>query len=134
MKAVLDTSVLVAAFLTEGLCSKILRRARRGEFHLVLSPFILGELKDVLLRVVSAAREEADAALALVSQAAREIVSPKGRVRGACRDPEDDAILDCAAAAEAEVIVTGDRDLLDMRRFEGIRILSPREFEMLFGD
>jgi len=48
MKVVFDTNVLLAAFLTEGLCSKLLLRAKRGEFDLYLCPFILHEFRDKL--------------------------------------------------------------------------------------
>jgi predicted nucleic acid-binding protein len=46
----------------------------------------------------------------------------------ACEDPADDRILKCALEARAQVIITGDDDLLRLKRFEGIRILTPRAF------
>ena len=57
MKAVFDTNVLVAAFVTEGVCAKLLGRARRKQLDLVLSPFILKEFEKVLLKKFSASRE-----------------------------------------------------------------------------
>jgi len=51
-----------------------------------------------------------------------------GSIRGFCRDPKDDMVLECAVLAGAEIIVSGDKYLLTMDPFRGIRILSPREF------
>ena len=45
-----------------------------------------------------------------------------------CRDPNDDMVLECAVAAEAPVIVSGDKDLLTIGAYEGVRIVSPAEF------
>lgn len=49
-------------------------------------------------------------------------------LHGVCRDPKDDIILECASNAKAEIIVTGDKDLLVLKEYRGIRILSPREY------
>jgi putative PIN family toxin of toxin-antitoxin system len=49
-------------------------------------------------------------------------------VRSVCRDPKDDMVLECAVTAQAQVIVSGDKDLLTLGEYEGIRILSPRGY------
>jgi predicted nucleic acid-binding protein len=51
-----------------------------------------------------------------------------------CRDPADNVVLGCAIAAQVDYLVTGDRDLLDLHPFQGLPILSPRDFESLFTD
>lgn len=51
-----------------------------------------------------------------------------GSVRGVCRDPNDDMVLECAALAHADVIVSGDKDLLAVGEYQRIRILTPRAF------
>jgi predicted nucleic acid-binding protein len=55
-------------------------------------------------------------------------------VTGVCRDPEDDRILGWALAGEADYLVPGDEDLLVMKQFKAIRIITPRDFELLFQD
>ena len=62
------------------------------------------------------------------------MVSLSQRVDGICRDREDDAILACALSAEADYLVTGDTDLLELGTFKGIKIITPRDFELLFND
>jgi putative PIN family toxin of toxin-antitoxin system len=133
MKAVFDTNVLVAAFVTEGLCARLLGRARRRQMDLVVSSFILNEFENVLFKKFSASKEQIRTATRLISEAA-QIVSHASVVSGICRDPDDDQILSCALSAEADYLVTGDSDLLELKEFHGIRILTPAAFEFLFGD
>jgi putative PIN family toxin of toxin-antitoxin system len=54
------------------------------------------------------------------------------RITGVCRDETDHAILETAVAAQAGYIVSGDRDLLDLGEFRKVRIMVPRDFELLF--
>jgi putative PIN family toxin of toxin-antitoxin system len=133
MKAVFDTNVLVAAFVTEGVCAKLLGRARRKQLDLVISPFILKEFENVLLKKFSASKEQMKMVTKLISEAA-QMVSHGSTVSGICRDPDDDQILSCALSAEADYLVTGDSDLLQLKEFHGIRILTPGAFELLFDD
>ena len=132
MKALFDTNVLLAAFLTEGVCEKLLTRARKRHFDLITCPFILHEFDRILVRKFSATKQEKEAALALIAEAAKETVNPSEAPAGACRDKDDDSVLACAVEAAAEYLVTGDKDLLHMKMFKGIRIVTPREFELLF--
>jgi putative PIN family toxin of toxin-antitoxin system len=134
VKAVFDTNVFVTAFVTEGICSKLLIRGRKRDFDLIACPMILREFEQVLIKKLSATRNEARDALRLISEALSSIVSPSRRVEGICRDREDDAILACALAAEADYLVTGDNDLLVLKTFKGIKIVTPRDFELLFND
>ncbi len=134
MKAVLDTNVLFAALVSQGACAKLLLRARRGDFQLVICPGIREELAEVLRAKLKATPAEVRQALALVDEAVAETRKPPGKVRGVCRDPNDDHVLDCLAAADAEYLVTGDADLQVLKKFKGAKILSPREFEMVFVD
>ena len=133
MKAVFDTNVLVAAFVTEGVCAKLLGRARRKQLNLVISSFILKEFENVLLKKFSASKEQVTTAAQLISEAAQK-VSLTSKFSGICRDPNDDRILSCALSAKVDYLVTGDSDLLQLKEFHGIRILTPGKFELLFED
>jgi len=134
VRTVFDTNVLVAAFVTEGICSKILIRGRKKQFHLIVCPIILQEFDRVLIKKFSATRNEARSALQIVSEAIHSVVRPSPLVQSVCRDPDDDAILACALEAGADYLVTGDVDLLELKTFKGIRIVTPRDFEMSFND
>jgi len=134
VRVVFDTNVLLAAFLAEGLCAKLLLRARRGDFDLYTCPFVLNELREVLTRKFKIGPKEVKETLALITEAATRITPAEGSLpeRQTCRDRDDDHILACAHAAGADHIVSGDRDLLDIGTWQGITILTPRAFEQMF--
>lgn len=134
MRAVCDTNVLVAAFLTEGICAKLLTRARRRDFDLILCNGILQECKAVLKKKFNTSPHETIEALTLLSDAALEIQGTTDSIAPICRDSDEDLIPACARQAGADYIVTGDDDLLVLKNYEGISIVSPREFEKLFFD
>ncbi len=134
MRAVFDTNVLVAAFVAEGICSRLLTRGRKKQFRLVVCPIILQEFERVLTKKFSATRNETRSALQIVSEVVHSVVHPSQSVQSVCRDPGDDAILACALEAGADYLVTRDEDLLELKVFKGIRIITPRDFELLFND
>jgi putative PIN family toxin of toxin-antitoxin system len=134
LRVLFDTNVLIAAFISEGVCAKLMRRARKRQFSLVSSPVILQEFQDVLIRKFSATRRESQEALQVIMEAVEAMTQSEQAVTGVCRDPEDDRILGCALAGEADYLVTGDEDLLVMKQFKAIRIIAPRDFELLFED
>ena len=55
-------------------------------------------------------------------------INVTGKVSGICRDPKDDFILECAQTGNADLIVTGDKDLLSLKLFNGIQIVTPRQY------
>src|SRR5919198_2790943 len=132
MRVVLDTNVIISATLIRGGNEdQILRAWRRGAFELVLSPSILEELGRALfyekLRKFRWMTEEEISEL-LQTLAASSVVVP-GRVKvGASRDPDDDKFLAAATEAEARFVVTGDRDLLNLKNYRGVRIVRPLPF------
>lgn len=135
MRVVFDTNVLVAAFAADGLCAKLLRRANKHEFVLLVCPVILEEFQGALEKKLDATEEEINKALALLREVSVMAGEPPPEVEltRIVRDPDDDLILFCAVAAEADLLVTGDKDLLAIGEHGKIRILDPREFELLFG-
>ncbi|MBN1363614.1 MAG: putative toxin-antitoxin system toxin component, PIN family [Syntrophaceae bacterium] len=132
MKAVFDTNILVAAFLTEGLCSGLLIRARKHNFDLILFDDILREFKNILRRKFKISSSDISEITDIIMEAASEILHKVNSAPRVCRDPKDDMIIACAIDAAADYIVTGDEDLLMLKRFKNIVIINPRNFETLF--
>jgi putative PIN family toxin of toxin-antitoxin system len=126
VKVVLDTNVLVAAFATRGLCEAVLEVCLAGH-DIVLSEPILKELRRHLRGKLKVPRVQAQAVVAFLREHAAVVV-PATVPSDACRDRTDLAVLGTALAAEADCLVTGDRDLLDLREFRRTAILSPRAF------
>lgn len=136
MRALFDTNVLLSAFISEGLCSKLLSRAKKKQFALYTCPFVLSEFREKLTRKFSATVKEADETAALI-EGISVTANPATKmvvVTGICRDSDDDNVLACALAANVDYLVTGDPDLLIIETYQGIKIVSPREFELLFDN
>ena len=135
-RAVLDTSVLVSAFLTpSGVSGRLLEYADRGVFVLCLSAAIVAELRRVLLREPKLQRrydygEPAVDDLCLSLAALADLVTDLPDLAGAVPlDPKDDMVVATAVAAGADVLVTGDRrHLLALGQYGPVRILGPRGF------
>ena len=134
MRVVYDTNVLVAAFLTEGVCSTLLVRARRGECELTLSTDIIKEFERILRKKFSLSQSEISDVRKVLAEATEEVRQKVNPIAPVCRDPDDDRILACAREARADYIVTGDEDLLVLKRYGAIRIVTPRDFESLFAE
>jgi putative PIN family toxin of toxin-antitoxin system len=134
VKAVLDTNVLIAAFLTEGICSGLLIRAHKQAFNLVLCDDIIREFEGILIKKFKLTSNEVAEISAIVLEAASEILHKLDPIPNVCRDPNDDMMIACAIDAAAAYIVTGDEDLLILKRYKNIVIMNPRNFEALFAD
>jgi len=126
VRVVLDTNVLLAAFATHGLCEAVLEVCLTAH-ELVLSEYILRELRRHLTSKLRLPGTHADRIIGFLREHAA-LVRPSRVPADACRDRTDLPVLGTALAARADCLVTGDRDLLDVRQFRGIAILSPRGF------
>ena len=126
MKIVLDTNVLIAAFIARGTCSELLEYCV-CHHEVVLSSAILDELFDVLTRKFRFLPEEARHVVRLLKSRVR-IVAPKPLAMPICRDPDDDQILAAALTAQCRAIISGDKDLTDLRQVDGVAIMTPSEF------
>ena len=128
MRVVLDTNVFIAAVAADGLCRDLVR-IRVLPHKLLTSSLLLRELRTTLRNKFAVDPSE----LPLLSQLNEEveIVAPARLGGRVCRDKTDDIVLATALAGKADVIVTGDDDLLVLKEFRGIRILSPRQFLQL---
>ena len=127
MRVVFDTNILVSAFvLPGGRAAEALARIVEGTDRLLLSKPILDELLGVLARKFSRNREEL-ARVAVWLEELAEWVRPTRHITSAADEP-DNRVLECASAGRANAIVTGDKALLQLETFEGIQILTLRDY------
>ena len=129
MKAVIDTNVLMAGLLWRGPPHALLEHVRAGTVSLVSSPALLAELGDVMARakfdaIFTRTHTSRERSLADVRRLA-EVIEPPALLHPACRDPEDDKVLALAIAAKVDLVVSGDKDLLSLKSFQGIPMLTP---------
>jgi uncharacterized protein len=130
LRLVLDTNVLFSAtaFGRDSPPAGILSLARRGAVRTFVSGFILDELERNLLRKAGWERTRVRS-LRRELRGFLSVIEPSARVDAIRRNEADNRILECAVAAGADVLVTGDRrDIRPLGTFAGILILTPREF------
>ena len=132
MRAVIDTNILVSGLIRkQGLPGQVLRHLRDGDFTIIYSVPIMVEVVEVLSRpqIQHKYQVESEDITALINlvRLRGELVSPNRKI-DACRDPKDNRFLEAAIEGNADIIVSVDKDLLDMVDFETIPIVSIAEF------
>jgi putative PIN family toxin of toxin-antitoxin system len=138
VRAVIDTNILVRALINRaGTVRPMLTALDAGLYTVVLSAALLTELTRVLRRPrmrtrYGIAEDDIRDLLQLLIRHG-EIVMPTRTIQ-VCRDPRDDMFLEAAVAGGADVIVSGDKDLLVLHPFEGIPIVSPAAFLTMLDD
>jgi len=137
MRLVLDTNVVLSAMLWNGTPYRLLQLAVEGEAQLFTSPVLSAELREILARPHLAAKllekgTTADAVTALYLESARAL-SPLSVPRVVPDDADDDHVIACAVAAKADVIVSGDKHLLNLREHQGIQIVTAAQAAQLIG-
>lgn len=136
-RATVDTNIFISALFWKGTPDRVIDVFKREEALLLLSNDILAELERKLSSAKFAPR------IAQIGQTPAELVAsfrdmaepvvPGDVPEGAIRDPKDRMILACAVGGNADVIVSGDRDLTDMGSYQEIPILTPAQFLTLIN-
>ena len=129
MKVVFDTNVVASASFWRGAPFDCLAAWAQGRCVAVVSSNLLAEYHETVeeLRLDYPKLKRVEWVEVLTESA--ELVFPTDRATGATPDPDDEMILECALAAEADFIISGDKKhLLALRQFQGIPIISPAEF------
>lgn len=133
IRAVLDTNTLVSALLFRGGLSRMVELWKRGKIVAVFSRATFEEFRHVLAYPkFKLGREEIEVIVEDEVLPFIEVVEVTTEVRGVCRDLDDDKFLSCAVACCADFIVSGDKDLAEVREYKSIPIINPREFLSLF--
>jgi putative PIN family toxin of toxin-antitoxin system len=133
MKVVLDTNVVVSRFISPaGVPGQLIDHWSRGDFDLLVSAPILVEYQQALTyahvrKLHGYTNLEIAGWLGQVREESIKIVSTE-TLRVVSADPKDDKFIECAVAGGADYIVSGDKHLLGLGKYEGIRILSPADF------
>ena len=127
MKVVFDTNIFISAFVIPGSqAEKAILRIIEGRDVLLLSKGILDELLIVLSTKFSRDKEEISRVAVILSEIAEWVV-PSEKIKVLNDDP-DNRILECAVSGNADVIVTGDKELLKLRGYEKTKIISLKEY------
>lgn len=126
MRLVIDTNVIIAAFISHGVCNELLEHCVLNH-DVVLSRFILDELKDKLTNKFKFTTRDAAAVVNLLESRC-SIVTTQSLPSPVSRDPDDDNIIATALSGTCSCIITGDKDLLDLKKTGDVLIVSPSQF------
>lgn len=128
MKIVLDTNVLVSAvILRNGKPFQLLKNGELGKVRIVTSPYIIEEFRKVLAEPrIGFTKREINTTIQKISSFS-QIVNPKIKLKIIKEDPDDNKILECAVAGGARYVVSGDKHLLKLGRYKGIKMISVAE-------
>jgi putative PIN family toxin of toxin-antitoxin system len=130
VRVFLDTNVLVAAFATRGLCADVLRTVL-AEHEFLTSGTVVDQLTRILIEKIRVPEPTVREVVLFLRVSALVADAPSNTPPVVVRDPDDAAILGEALAIRADVLVTGDKDLLEAGEVPGIRIPDPRGFWQL---
>ena len=128
MRIVCDTNILVSGILFKGHPRRILAMVSRGDVTNCTSPALLREAEEVLLRPKFGLRSSVVSGVVALFRDTFEIVHPSRQVAAIVDDPDDNIVLEAADAASADLIVSGDKHLLNLKSWNGIKIMSPGKF------
>ena len=125
---VLDTNVYISAFYWGGNAQKIIDRISEGMDTLYISSTILNEVADVMARPkFKSTSEIIDRYIKAIEKIGKKVF-PIGTITGICRDKDDDDKIECGVISKADYIISGDEDLLILKNYQGIKIVSPSEY------
>lgn len=124
-RVVVDTNVFISAFIWGGNPAKIINLWKQEMIELIISPFLFSEIILVFERFEFPQKD-----LELLQQILEEKSSkflPKRKTK-ICRDKKDNQVLDLCLSGKADFLITGDKDLLELKQFRQTKIIKPRDF------
>lgn len=128
--ATADSNIYVSALQFGGIPLEFLDAARSGAFQLAISEALLVEIRGVLLKKFHWSEEILDEGLANLRDFTL-LATPTQTLRIIAEDPDDDRVIECAVASSSQYIVSGDKHLLRLVRYENIQIVKVSEFLIL---
>lgn len=132
LKVVFDTNVYISSYVAPNSKSEeIFFLAKRGKFKLFVSPAIGMEVANKLRKKIGTSEDEVQRVIRQIGKVA-EVIKPQIKLK-VLNDEPDNRILECAVAAEANIIITGDKHLLKLKNYEGIGIASVASFLYTLG-
>jgi putative PIN family toxin of toxin-antitoxin system len=134
LKVVVDANIWISALLNSNNALEVVHLLEKDQYRLICAEALISELAEVLERPKFQARIQPgrkDSLVDLVREKAQFVELPAS-VQNVCRDPKDEVYIVCAVVAQADFLVSGDKDLLDLNEHEGVKIISLQSFVQLF--
>ena len=133
MRVVVDTNIFISSFFG-GNPRKVINLWKDGKLTLCVSKEILDEYFYVLQRIGLKDEEEMEELLSLFSRSFNMLfVNKTPKIKVIDDDPDDDKFIECAISLKAKAVISGDRHLLSIHEYMGIKLLTPQQFLMEYG-
>jgi putative PIN family toxin of toxin-antitoxin system len=126
MRVFFDTNVIIAAFISHGICAELFEHCL-SRHTILTTEWVLNEYNKSLLKKINFDRHLTEKSLAFLKSNLK-VVKAQTLGKQVCRDVDDDNVLAGALSAKADCLVTGDKDLLILKKYKKIPIISPKDF------
>ena len=126
IKAVLDTNVMISAVFWSGKPYQVLTKGLQGKYQPVTSPEIIEEVANKLRKKFNFPEDKIDEQINIMLTLFH-VITPTAKI-DVVRDKSDNKIIECAIESKSEFVITGDPDLLVIKEYESIKIVTPEEF------
>ena len=128
MKLVLDTNIFISAFYWGGDSQKIINRVIKGTDKLYISNEILDEIAAVMSGPkFKTSPEIIDRYIRTIEKTGKKVFTT-GKIKGICRDKDDNEKIECGIQSRADYLITGDDDLLILKNYRQLKIITLKEF------
>ena len=127
MKIVVDTNVVISGIFFGGVPRKIVEAVADGAIDAYATAEILDEYMGIIASMIERKQGRINQSILSPLFSAIKIIETESRIE-VCRDPDDNKFIECAVDAKALYIVSGDNDLLDIKEYDGICIITAKEF------
>ena len=127
MRIVIDTNVLISGVFFGGMPRKVISAVINKNVTACATEKIIDEYNEIVREMISRKQGHLNKDILAPLVGMMEIIEEKSKVE-VCRDPDDDKFLGCAKDAKAMYIVSGDKNLLILEKFENIEIITAKEF------
>jgi len=130
MRVLFDTNVLISAFVFKGFSAKVYDHSVLFA-QIFTSNWLLAELEEKLRDKFNVPQRDISEIISIIKERAT-VVSPTSHMPDILRDKDDNHVLRAAVESNVDYLVTGDKEMLSLKKYEGVIIVSPREFSEIF--
>lgn len=126
MRILVDTNVIISGLIAKGACFEVLEDLVYTHTP-IITPFVLAECQDVLLQKFHLSKPTVKSLLFVIERYFKQGENSTTFIK-VCKDPDDNQLFADALLNKAEIILSGDKDVLSVKDYEGIRIISPKDY------
>lgn len=133
LKIVFDTNVYIAALLRPGLSEELVRRGLRGDFEIIICSEIIQELQQKLSKKFAFSSQKISEYIDIINEKTKtvKIINELNIIRS---DKDDNKIIECAVLGNADLIISLDKHLLRLKKYQNIAILHPKTFSWIIPE